>query len=197
MKIAISLCLLLLLSCGGATRTISRVHHSTSTDLSGRWNDTDSRMVAEKMVGDVLKRPWLPDFRGKNSRKPTVIVSKVRNKTSEHIKTDTFIKDIERELINSGQVKFVASKEERNQVREERLDQQSNASFDSAKQLANETGADYMMIGTISSITDAVGGDRVVFYQIDLELVDLESNEKVWIGNEKIKKIISKDNYKM
>lgn len=197
MKFLISIIFLMLISCGSATRSVARVHHTTSTDLSGKWNDTDSRMVAEKMVGDVLKRPWLADFKAENEKKPTVIISKVKNRTSEHINTSTFIKDIERELINSGRVKFVATKSERGSVRSERLDQQSNSSFETAKQLANETGADFMMIGTISNISDSAGGDKVVYYQIDLELINIESNEKVWIGNEKIKKVISKDGYKL
>ena len=27
-------------------------------DLSGRWNDTDSRLTAEALVKDALDRPW-------------------------------------------------------------------------------------------------------------------------------------------
>jgi uncharacterized protein (TIGR02722 family) len=162
----------------------------TQTDLSGRWNDTDSRLVAQEMISDVLSRPWLGDFQNEKGKKPVVIVGSIRNKSSEHINTEVFTKDIEKELINSGKVTFVASKSERTEIREERIDQQYFSSAETAKQLANETGADFMLIGSINSIVDALEGQKVVYYQVNMELINLESNTKSWIGDKKIKKLI-------
>lgn len=173
-----------------STRTVQRVAADEVHDLSGRWNDTDSRLVAEEMVSDVLRRPWLTDFKMSSGRKPVVIVGTVRNRSSEHIAMDTFVKDIERELINSGVVRFVASRQERSEVRDERLDQQSYATAESAKRLAAETGADYMLKGSIKTLIDAISGQQVKFYQIDMELIHMEKNEKVWIGSKKIKKVV-------
>jgi uncharacterized protein (TIGR02722 family) len=178
------------------TTKVERIGVEETTDLSGRWNDTDARLVAEEMVKDALSRPWLMNFVQDEGRKPVVIVGTVRNKSSEHIETLTFIKNIERELINSGSVKFVASKTERNEIRGEREDQQSWASEETAKRLAAETGADFMMQGVITSITDAVQGKKVVYYQVNMELVNLETTEKVWIGEKKIKKYIEKSGVK-
>jgi hypothetical protein len=48
-----------------------------------------------------------------------------------------------------------------------------------------------MLNGVITSIVDQYGKNKVVFYQIDLELTDLQTNEKVWIGDKKIKKAIT------
>jgi len=172
------------------TRTVQRVSVDEVRDLSGRWNDTDSRLVAEEMVSDVLRRPWLTDFKMSAGRKPVVIVGTVRNLSSEHIQMGTFVKDIERELINSGVVRFVASSTERSEVRTERLDQQSHATEETAKRLAAETGADYMLKGGIKTVIDAVSGQQVKFYQIDMELIHVENNEKVWIGSKKIKKVV-------
>lgn len=172
------------------TRTVQRVSVDEVRDLSGRWNDTDSRLVAEEMVSDVLRRPWLTDFKMSAGRKPVVIVGTVRNLSSEHIQMGTFVKDIERELINSGVVRFVASSTERSEVRTERLDQQSHATEETAKRLAAETGADYMLKGGIKTVIDAVDGQQVKFYQIDMELIHVENNEKVWIGSKKIKKVV-------
>jgi len=165
--------------------------------LSGRWNDTDSRLVAEQMVSDVLQRPWLTDFMTANAKKPVVIVGKIRNKSSEQIATDVFAKDIERELLNSGKVRFVASAEERNEVRDERRDQQDFASVDSFKKFYKELGADFLLSGVINSIEDSYEGEKVIFYQVDLQLINIETNEKVWIGNKKIKKTIGRANYSL
>jgi len=181
----------------GSTRQVSRINTNEVTDLSGNWNDTDSRLVAEEMVKDVLSRVWLTNFLTANGKKPVVIVGKIRNKSSEHISVGTFIKDLERELINSGKVRFVASSAERGQVREERKDQKDFASNKSFKKFYKELGADYLLSGVINSINDSYNGSEVKYYQIDLQLIDIETNEKVWIGDKKIKKFIGKDKYSM
>jgi uncharacterized protein (TIGR02722 family) len=198
MRISTLICILMIGLAFVACKTtkVERMSADETTDLSGRWNDTDARLVAEEMVRDALSRPWLGDFRESEGRKPVVIVGTIRNKSSEHIETLTFVKNIERELINSGNVKFVASKVERSEIRDEREDQQSWASEATAKRLAAETGADFMMQGVITSITDAVDGKKVVYYQINMELVNLESTEKVWLGQKKIKKFIEKSGVK-
>jgi uncharacterized protein (TIGR02722 family) len=178
-----------------STRQVTRVSTDTVKDLSGRWNDTDSRLVAEQMVSSMLSGGWLTDFVSQSQRKPAVIVGTVVNLSSEHIETGTFISDIERELVNSGRVVFVANKQERREVREERLDQQSNASEETAKKLAAETGADYMLKGSIKDIVDRSEGTEVKFYQVDLQLIDLQTNQKVWIDTKKIKKVIERAGY--
>lgn len=176
----------------GPSRTVTRIATDEVVDLSGRWNDTDSRLTAEQMIRGLVERPWDDDFQMQNGRKAAVIVGTVRNLSSEHIETGIFIKDIERELVNSGRVKFVATKEERKEIRDERLDQQSYSTEETAKGLANETGADFMLKGSIKSQVDAVDGQEVKYYQVDLELINLENNEKVWMDSKKIKKNVEK-----
>lgn len=180
-----------ILGCG-ASRKVTRMETETVVDLSGRWNDTDSRLVAEEMIREALARPWLEDFIAEKAKKPDVIVSRIRNESYEHISVETFIRDLERELTNSGKVNFVAEKSEREEIREERLDQALHASEESAKRPGQEAGADFMLIGSINSILDESGGKKVIYYQVDLQLVDMETNRKVWLGQKKIKKFISR-----
>ena len=183
------------LGCGGG-KTVTRLDTESVTDLSGRWNDTDSRLVAEEMISDCLTRAWLTDAAAAKGGKPVVTVGTIRNLTSEHISIETFIADFERELINANQVRFVASHEQRSEVREERWEQAEFASKETAKRLHEELGADFLLQGAIKTIVDQEGGDRVVFYQTDLELINVESMEKVWIGTKKIKKGISQSGRK-
>lgn len=185
---------LLLLSCG---KEVVRVDSGTVKDLSGKWNDTDSRLVAEEMIKDCLAKPWYVEMVQSKGRKPLLIVGKIRNKSHEHISGDTFISDMERELINSGKIDFVAGKEMRNDLRDEKNDQAEYATDNSRKQLRQETGADLMLLGTINSIIDQEDNESVRFYQINLELIDIESNKKVWIGDKKIKKMIDINKFKL
>ena len=185
----ILLALTLVVGCG--KKKVTRLETDTVTDLSGKWNDTDSRLVAQEMISDCLSRVWLTDFTMAKGAKPVVTVGTIRNRSSEHINTETFSKDFERELLNSGKVKFVASREQRGEIRHERMDQQEFASLETAKRMAQETGADFLLFGGINTIEDELGGTRIMYYQTDLELINVESNEKVWIGTKKIKKGIA------
>lgn len=172
------------------SRKVERIDPSQQTDLSGRWNDTDSRLVSNEMISDCMSRPWRTDFQTVKGKKPVVIVGTVRNKTTEHIESETFIKDMEKAFINSGLVSVVQAGDARKELREERNDQQTFSSEDTKKKWGLEKGADFMMNGVITSIVDQYGSNKVVYYQIDLELTNLETNEKVWIGDKKIKKAI-------
>lgn len=185
-----SMATLLVFSNCGTSRKIERVDPNTVIDLSGRWNDADSKLVAKEMIKDVLERPWRSNFEVKRGKRPTVIVGQIKNKTSEHIDSETFIKNMEREFINTGTVGVVQSGEERNQIRDERSDQQTFSSEETRKKWGKEKGADFMLNGVIISTVDEYKSQRTVTYQINLELTDLESNEKVWIGEKDIKKFI-------
>lgn len=187
--LAASISLVMLGGCSG-TKEVTRVDEKEQIDLSGRWNDVDSRLVANQMIEDALNRPWLTDWVEDKGKKPVVIVGLVKNRSSEHIATETFIKDVERAFINSGRVRLVQGDEFRENLRAEKADQQTNASMETVKRFGRELGADFILQGTVNSITDSNGKTKVVFYQTDLELTNIETNEKVWIGNKKIKKVV-------
>lgn len=170
-------------------RKVTRVNPNKQIDLSGRWNDVDSRLVAEEMIKQVLGEKWLGNFTKANpGKKPTVIVGFVKNQSHEHIEAETFIKDVERAFINSGQVTLVQGGEKRKEIRGERADQQDNASQSTMKKWGLEIGADFMMQGSINSIVDSYKRDKVVFYKINLELTNIQTNEIVWIGDKELKK---------
>jgi uncharacterized protein (TIGR02722 family) len=192
MRNAITMFLILGIVLTGCTsaRKVKRIEETETIDLSGRWNDTDSRLVAEEMIQDVLSREWLSEYSKKQGHRPVLVVGLVRNKSHEHISTDTFIKDIERELINSGRVRVVQAGEAREQLRKERGQQQEFASPETVKRWGQEIGADFILQGVLNSIVDTSGRKRVVFYQVDLELGDIETGETIWIGSKKIKKLV-------
>jgi penicillin-binding protein activator len=191
-SILVAACAVLVFAgCGHETK-ITRVDSGVVTDLSGRWNDTDSRMVAEAMIKESLHYPWLNTFSQSKQRQPVVVVGTILNRSHEHIDVQTFVSDLERELTNSQKVTFVAGKGEREEIRTERKEQAMYAREDTQKAPGKETGADYMMKGTIATILDEADGTKAVFYQIDLQMIDLESNAKVWYGQKKIKKVIEK-----
>ncbi|MDH4284259.1 MAG: penicillin-binding protein activator LpoB [Gallionellaceae bacterium] len=173
---------------------VTRMDAAEVKDLSGAWNDTDSQQVSEEMIRDVLGRAWLEEFARKQKGQPAVIVGEVANLSHEHINVNTFVADMERALINSSKVQFVASSTERKEVRSERKDQDLHASEATRKPMGQELGADFMLKGTINTIIDASGKTQVRYYQVDLTLISLADNRKVWVGQKKIKKLVERSN---
>lgn len=187
-----ALAVALLLTACGSTR-VARIDPSSVTDLSGRWNDADSRLVANALITQSLDAAWAAQYSAANAgRTPTVIVGPFSNRTLEHIPVQTFTRDLERAYVTSGAVRIVASADERASVRAERADQQENALAESRARLAMEQGAQFMLQGDVQAIEDAQGRERVITYQVDATLVDLTSNAKIWVGQHKIKKYVDR-----
>ncbi|MDR2222110.1 MAG: penicillin-binding protein activator LpoB [Flavobacteriaceae bacterium] len=177
-------------SCG---RQVTRVSTEETIDISGKWNNTDSREVAEEMTNQILSGAWIgnhqEEFAGK---KPVVIVGVVNNKSHEHIDAETFVKDVEQSFIKSQRVRLVQGGKKREELRGERADQQTNASVSTMKKFGLENGADYILQGSINSIVDAHKKKKVVYYQVNLELSHIQTGEVVWIGDKKIAKYVKR-----
>lgn len=179
----------LLAACG---TSVKRMDVNEVKDISGKWNDTDSRLVAEEMIKDCLAQPWLSKAKAGLKKEPVVIVGTVRNQSHEHINVETFVENLQRYLINSGTVEFVASRGERGEVRDERLEQDTNATEETRKAHGQETGADYMLSGVINTIEDKEKGKSVMYYQTNLKLLNIKTNKIAWNGEKKIKKFIKR-----
>jgi uncharacterized protein (TIGR02722 family) len=179
-----------IITLGGCSRSVTRIDPNTQTDLSGRWNDTDSRLTAQALIEQMFGNRWAAVFEQQHKKRPVIIVGIVNNKSHEHINTETFIRDLERAIINNGSIRLVEAGASREELRRERADQQEFASPETAKRWGRELGADFMLQGSVNSIVDGYGRNQAVFYQIDMTLNNLETNERVWMGFEKIKKMI-------
>ena len=173
------------------SRKVTRIDTNTTVDISGKWNNTDSRLVAQEMTSSVLGAKWLSNhLEAKGGKRPVVVVGMVQNKSHEHIDAETFVKDVESAFVSSERVRLVQGGKKREELRAEKADQQDNASVSTMKKFGLENGADYILQGSINSIVDSHKRDKVVYYQVNLELTDIQTNEVVWIGDKKIAKSV-------
>ncbi len=178
-------------ACGGSKKSVGRVASDTQTDLSGNWNDTDARLTSEALIKDCFGAAWLAKFTKENNRAPKVRVREIVNKTDEHIDAQIFIKNIERAMVNSGNVEVLAQASERESARAEQDEGASGRiSDESAASIGNEEGADFVIIGRMATIVDQVEGKKAKLYKINFELVGASNAKKVWIGDHEIKKVI-------
>ncbi|MEO8404463.1 MAG: penicillin-binding protein activator LpoB [Chitinophagaceae bacterium] len=173
------------------SRQVTRIDPAEQVDISGRWNNTDSRLVAEDMTNTILGSHWISDhMSSKSGQRPVVIVGFVTNKSHEHIDAETFVKDVENSFVTTQKVRLVQGGKKREELRAEKADQQTNSSQSSMKKFGLEQGADYILQGSINSIVDSHKRKKVVYYQANLELTNIETNEVVWIGEKKIAKYV-------
>jgi len=200
MKKAVLLILtIFLLFTGCATTKVTRVDPNTQTDLSGYWNDTDVRIVCESLINDCLSSPRVNQaIKAMGNKMPTVIVGSFRNESSEHIDTSIITSIMETTIFNSGKMDFVAGGPARDALRAERQDQQGNASEKTAVALAQETGANFMLLGTVRTIIDKVDNKSTRTYFVNAELTSIETNQRMWMGqNTEIKKVITRPKNKL
>jgi uncharacterized protein (TIGR02722 family) len=188
MRLQILVIFLILAS--ACSRSVTRIDPSTGIDLSGRWNDTDSRQVADQMIHDLFKSDGFTNYARSLGRKPVIIIGFVRNKTSEHIDAGNFIRKMEFVIHNSGLADLVENEEFRDRLRKERAEQQDFADPATAARWGKELGADVMLFGEINSETDVYNKRRVNNYITTLYLTDIETNRRIWYGQHEIKKLI-------
>jgi uncharacterized protein (TIGR02722 family) len=187
-KIKIVFFVLILTNC--QTRYVTRLDPAREVDLSGRWNDTDSRKVADQIIYDLFDSESFKSYTRNIDRKPVIVFGAIRNKTSEHIDANNFVKKFEIVIHQSGVADLVESEEFRDRLRVERLEQQEFANPATVKQMGKEAGADLMLFGEISSETDTYNSRRVVNYITTLFLTDIETNKRIWYGQNEIKKYV-------
>ncbi len=195
----ISVCIvisLLFFSC--ATTNVSRIDAAQQTDISGYWNDTDVRLICNALIEDCITSPRIERFAQENKRLPVFIIGRFKNDSSEHIDTSIIVKKMQTAILNSGKAEFVADSTSREEVRAEREDQNmGNASEETAKALGNETGADFLLQGSVKSMVQKAGNTTVRTYHVSADLINIETNRIIWSGfNDDIKKVIKTSNVK-
>jgi uncharacterized protein (TIGR02722 family) len=197
-KISVVLCALLLLSSCGTT-SVKRVESGTQNDLSGYWNAVDVKIVCETLVNDCLSSARVnQEIRARGNKKPVVIVGKFKNASDEHIDTEIITSIMENAIFNSGKLDFVAGGDTRTNLRAERQDQQGNASEETTAALGKETGADFMMTGSVRTIVDREGNRSVRTYFVTAELTNIETNARMWIGQDNsITKVVTRPKNKL
>ena len=190
-KIVLFCCAALLLFSCSSNPQVKRVDAGTQTDLSGYWNDTDVRIVCDSLIKACLESPNVSREIARKGRLPVFLVGRFRNESDEHIDTLIISDTMETAIFNSGRADFVAGGGVREELRAERQDQQGNASEATAKALGKETGADFLLTGSVRTMVDRAGNTSTRTYFVRAELSNIETNVRLWMDqNREIKKII-------
>lgn len=151
------------------------------------FGSTDLQMIAAKMVDDMMVFP--PVVEVTQDRRPVMFVDQVKNKTSEHIDTESITDTIQSKLINSGKFRFVDMSVV-DRVRQQLEYQQNSGMVDqsSAAQMGRQVGAEFMLYGNLSSIVKRDNKTKDVYYKFTLKLLNIQSGIIEWSGEKEIRK---------
>ncbi len=186
-----------LLACSllGLTACASQVNYVNPDSVDTvniDFGSTDLQMIASHEVDSLLAFPPVQRMIA-NGQRPILFVDRIRNKTMEHIDTESITDTIMTKLVQSGAFRFVdmtAATALRKQ-----LDYQNNSGMvDPTKAMAmgQQIGAQYMLYGEIANITQQNSSERSVYYKFTLKLTSVRTGELIWIGEKQIRKIEKK-----
>ena len=191
--IATTVGLALTLAAGCAQKSVVRYGDATAietTDIS--FGSTDLQKVAEEMTDSLLLSPVVGTLT--QNKRPVMFVERIKNKTSEHIDTESITDSISTKLLRSGKFRFVdMSRVEA--AREQMKFQQEGGMVDTNKavQFGKQIGAEYMLYGNLSSIVKSNKDKSDVYYKFTLRLMDLESGLVEWADETEIRKTKAKE----
>jgi len=181
---------LMLSSCGPKAFTKGDYDANVEEDnlLDDNWSESDMQKVAHELVASLTKHRAIAHAK----RPPVIMVTKLQNKTSEHIDTQSVMDMVRVELTNSGSVAFV-DKAARSDVAEEYEYQKSGMVAETSKKgPGGQVGADYILNGRLDSIVKEVGKRKTVYYKVTLNLTNLKSNLIVWTNQKELRKKFKK-----
>ena len=169
---------------------VSRVDYEDALDtetVNTDFGSTDLQIVSKNMVDSMMKFPSVIVLTS-NSR-PVIMVDSIRNKTSEHIDTESVTDSVRTQLLRSGKFRFVDMT--RVESVRKQLDYQNNSGLVNPTQAVSfgrQVGAKYMLYGNLSSIVKENKDERNVYYKVTMNLMDLETGLLEWSDEKEIRK---------
>ena len=180
---------LALIALGGCTnKSVIRYGDATAVETTDiNFGSTDLQTVAGQMTDSLLISPVVGTLTA-NTR-PILFVESIKNKTSEHIDTESITDSISTKLLRSGKFRFIDMA--RVAAVQDQLDYQQNSGMvDDSKAIAigKQVGAQYMLYGNLASIVKSNKDKSDVYYKFTLRLLDLQSGLVEWADETEIRK---------
>lgn len=155
--------------------------------LNDQWSETDMQKACADLVASLVKHPKIANAQAA----PIVVVTGLKNNTSEHIETSSILDMIRVELMKTGKVAFI-DREARGDIADEYNYQEGNVSEATRTRTGNQTGAQFIINGRLESNVQEVGKDKTVYYKLTLNMTDLKTSVMTWSDHKQIRKTFRK-----
>ncbi|EGR2795814.1 penicillin-binding protein activator LpoB [Vibrio navarrensis] len=176
---------------GGCSNKVSYGDAQATETTTIDFGSTDLQTIAGQMIDSMMMSGSVAAIT--RDKRPIVFVERIKNKTSEHIDTESITDTISTKMLNSGKFRFVDM--DRVEAVREQLNFQNNDDLvnqSTAIQFGKMVGAQYMLYGNLSSIVKNNGSDKDVYYKMTMRLMDLETGLIEWADETEIRKQQSK-----
>ncbi|KXI23806.1 penicillin-binding protein activator LpoB [Photobacterium sanguinicancri] len=173
---------------GGCAQKVSYGDAQEAETTTIEFGSTDLQKIAVEMTDSMLASGSVAYITA-NGKRPIVVVDSIKNKTSEHIDTESVTDSISTRLLNSGKFRFVDMtrvEAVRKQLNFQNNDELVNQS--TAIQFGQMVGAQYMLYGNLASIVKQNGSDKDVYYKMTMRLMDLKTGLIEWADETEIRK---------
>ncbi|KAF0808419.1 hypothetical protein A6D6_00128 [Alcanivorax xiamenensis] len=191
MRIVMAMMLGVVLLASGCASKVEYGDPQARETVTPDFGSSDLQMIAAKMVDDMMVFPPVVELT--RDRRPVLFVDRVKNKTSEHVDTESITDTIQSRLINSGKFRFVDMTVV-DRVRQQLEYQQDSGMVDqsTAAQMGRQIGAEFMLYGNLSSIVKRDNSTKDVYYKFTLKLLNIQSGIIEWSGEKEIRKTRSR-----
>ena len=147
------------------------------------WNIDDSQSISDSLILSILNSEWKKNF--KKKRKPLIVVGRIENNSTEKIDVTQLAKDLERSLINSGEVSFISDKQKREAVRTDRKNS-SDFPAEKFKKYLKSLKADFFIEGNINANVDSSIVPIRKEYTLNLKMLNAKNSSVEWEGSQSI-----------
>ena len=187
--ITLAVVLAFAVSCAGP-RAFTKGSYEDPNDialLDDRFSENDMQLIAKKMIQSMAGS----SITGRNGT-PVVMIGKMRNRTSEHIDMTMLSNKVRTQLIQSGRFRFADVANRRDIAEEYEYQQSGYVDPDQASGPGSQTGAEYLLTGTLTANVQQVGKDKLIYYKATFQLTNLVTSEIAWTDEKEIRKAYKK-----
>ena len=158
------------------------------TLLSDKFNENDMQLMVKKLVSSLSQNNYIISM----EETPVVAISKVTNRTSEHVDLKQLTDQLRKELIQNKYFRFI-DVESRSNLQTEYDYNKKSGNVDQKTTVApGQIAVRFLITGDLGSYVQTVGNDKLIYYKLTLNLTDVQTNEIVWSDDKEVKKQFKK-----
>ena len=195
-KFSLFLLIIIITLIAGCAPTIKYEIKDEETVTGSDWSAKDLKDVSDYMAGSVKQAAFIANPQYTKERPRWMLARDMKNETDEHVNTRTIMEKIRTRLINGGIANFIDDQAVEDILNQMKLQQSGLFDNKTVAQVGKLVGAKLILRGTISSIRKKTDRKDIIYYNITLQLVNIQTGEIVWTDEKEIQRLTSKSMFR-
>jgi len=187
-----SIVIMLLVFVTSCAPTIRQEIPDDETITGSDWSAKDLKDVADYMADSISKASAVPGSVLYGKKTSWILARDLRNDTDEHVNTRTIMEKVRTKLIHGGIASFVDDQAVIDILNQLKFQQSGLFDNKTAARVGKLVGARYILRGTISSIRKRTERTDIIYYNVTLQAVDIETGEIIWTDEKELQRMFRK-----